>query len=255
MRAEYCCLVTFHHPLIFKRALVVLILISALFLLNIRSMGQGDENTMKGEIKTIDGYGTGQGEGKRAGKEKVELSGYWYTKMRSYGASGNKGRFLSQEGLYTYGGRIEQGSDLTLLLQFGERLNLMGRVFDLPYQERSMTFDLNAGLVHVRLGDFVASLEGGEFSNFSKKITGTMVEYKTNRLKLTGLTSQVKSTTKTESFRGRNIKGPYDLRGTDLIIEGYYNARTRDVDCLGREVRPGESQFRTPSKRTPDCWK
>ncbi|MEW6202955.1 MAG: hypothetical protein AB1546_13340 [bacterium] len=177
--------------------IVISIVISALFMLHTYSGAQEEKKQ----------------------REKIEVDGYWYTKFRSYGASGNETRFLSQEGLFTYGGRVEQGTNLSVSLSIGDRLSLMGRVYDLPYQERTMTFDLKAGLTHVTLGDFVASLEGGAFSNFSKKITGTMIKYQTKRLRLSALTSEAKSVTRTESFRGRNIKGPYDLRGIDLIPE------------------------------------
>ncbi|MEW5947011.1 MAG: hypothetical protein AB1742_12520 [bacterium] len=162
---------------------------------------------------------TGESGQKDERRERISVDGYWFTKFREYGASGNESRFLSQEGLLTYGSRMEQGADMSILFEFGRSLRLSGRVYDLPYREREMTFDLSSGHLKATLGDFVASLQGGAFANFSKKITGTMLEYRTGRAAATFVTSEVKSLTKTESFRGRNIKGPYDIRGVELIPE------------------------------------
>lgn len=152
-------------------------------------------------------------------KELIKIKGYWYTKMREYSASGNQHRFESTAGLTTYGNKVEQGTSLSVLFRLGKRLSLDGDVYDMPYQERQMRFGATTGHLRATMGDFVATLQGGAFANFSKKITGAMFEYKTNRSHLTFLSSEPKSVTRSESFRGRNIRGPYDLKGVELIPE------------------------------------
>ncbi|MFH1539727.1 MAG: hypothetical protein ABIH66_12290, partial [bacterium] len=152
-------------------------------------------------------------------RELIKIKGFWYTKMRNYSASGNEYRFESSTGLTTRGNRIEQGTSLSVLMKLGKRLSLDGDVYDMPYQERKMKFGVTSGNLKGTMGDFTATLKGGAFTSFSKKITGAMIEYNTNRSYITFLSSKPKSVTKTETFRGRNIKGPYDLKGVELIPE------------------------------------
>lgn len=186
-------------------------------------------------------------------EEIIRLKGFWYTKWRESRASGNSMRFESGSGLSSYGNKIEQGSSITVEASVGKSFTLDGSVYDMPYQERQMKFGLRAGNLKATLGDFTATLDGGAYANFSKKITGAMLEYTTNNYGATIITSQPRSATKTETFRGRNIKGPYDLKGVDLIAEKVQVKKNGEVVSAGSYIlEPYQGDITFDEIITPD---
>lgn len=150
-------------------------------------------------------------------KLKFDAEGYRYIKFRTYSSSGNQTRFQSTQGLFAQGSRIEQGTDLTVTASMEDKYNLTGSFYEMPSQDRQMDFELAAGLYRLHFGDLTVDFQGGAFSPFSKKITGIEFGYEAKKTYLQFITSQSKSQTRTETFTGRNIKGPYDLSANDLI--------------------------------------
>jgi len=152
-------------------------------------------------------------------KARVELKGFRYIKYRSYNASGSETSFLSRGGLYTRNQRIEQGTNLKVTADVGDRTKVTGSFVEMPDQDRDMLFKLAHGLYAVTYGNFNAKFRGGRLSPFSKNIDGMQFDYKSTDTSIMFLTSTSKSQTKTISFSGRNIKGPYDLNERDLVPE------------------------------------
>lgn len=163
------------------------------------------------------GGGESKAEGKAKKNVQIDAKGYRYIRFRNFGSSGNQTRFESSMGLLTYGERIEQGTDMSITARGTKGLALTGSFFEMPHQDREMDFDLGVGLYDLKFGDIVATFEGGTFSPFSKKITGFQLGYETKKTFFQLISSQSKSQTHTETFAGRNIKGPYDLGANDLI--------------------------------------
>ncbi|MFA6448347.1 MAG: hypothetical protein WCX65_02670 [bacterium] len=150
-------------------------------------------------------------------KPFVEVKGYRYLKFREYKSTGSSGQFISREGLVNRGGKIEQGTDLSVNAKVGDKTKLTGSFNEMPHQERAMMFKLEQGFYGLTYGDFSASVTGGSFAAFSKNITGLQFDYKTGRTNVSTVMSKSKSQSKTISFSGRNIKGPYDLNARDLV--------------------------------------
>jgi len=150
-------------------------------------------------------------------KPKVDIKGQRYLKFRNYDSTGSTGDFLSREGLITNGQKMEQGTDLSINAKVSEKTKLSGTFNEMPQQEREMMFKLEHGAYGATYGDFTAAVEGGAYAAFSKRITGIQFDYKTDQTKVSAVTSQSKSQSKTISFTGRNIKGPYDLNARDLL--------------------------------------
>jgi hypothetical protein len=150
-------------------------------------------------------------------KTKVELSGYRYLKYRAYYSSGDSQEFMSREGLRNAGERIEQGTDLTVTASVGEDLKVTGKFYEMPREDRDMTFDIMRGHYGLTYGNVSVSLAGGEFAGVSKNADGIGLTYKDKRTEATTLMSKSKSQTGVVSFMGRNIKGPYDLNARDIV--------------------------------------
>ena len=154
-------------------------------------------------------------------KVDVEVQGYRYIRFREYSSSGSQARFESTQGLFSRGATIEQGTDLSLVATMGDSLTLSGNFYEMPRQDREMDFELKTGLYSLKFGDLVVSFKGGTFSPFSKKITGVEMGYATDKTYMQLISSKAKSQTHTETFTGRNIKGPYDLGANDLVPDKF----------------------------------
>ncbi len=150
-------------------------------------------------------------------KTKVELSGYRYLKYRAYESSGDSQEFLSREGLRNAGERIEQGTDLTVTASLGDDMKVTGKFYEMPREDRDMTFDILRGHYGLTYGNVSVSLDGGEFAGVSKNADGIGLTYEDSRTDVTALMSKSKSQSGVVSFMGRNIKGPYDLNARDIV--------------------------------------
>ncbi len=148
---------------------------------------------------------------------KFDLKGYRYYMYRTYDNSGNEQNFLSYNGLLTRGSKIEQGTDLTITTTYGENVKLTGNLFELPLQERSLKFELNAGQYRSLFGEFPAELRSGTLATLNKKISGAQAQYTTKKVQVDWLISQSKSTPKTISFSGDNTHGPFSLNAFQIL--------------------------------------
>ncbi len=150
-------------------------------------------------------------------KTKVELSGYRYLKYRAYESSGASQEFMSREGLRNAGERIEQGTDMTVTASVGDDMKVTGKFYEMPREDRDMTFDILRGHYGLTYGNVSVSLDGGEFAGVSKNADGIGLTYEDSRTDVTALMSKSKSQSGVVSFMGRNIKGPYDLNARDIV--------------------------------------
>jgi len=153
-------------------------------------------------------------------KHEFSISGFRYYKIRNYDSSGNSEEFKARSGLLSYGQKIEQGTNLSLKAEIGDKTSISGTFSEMPRQERDMKFRLEHSHYGATYGDFTAQLEGGVYAGFSKKIEGIQFDYNTSKTKISSFVSKSKSQTKTISFTGRNIKGPYDLNVRDILSGG-----------------------------------
>lgn len=148
---------------------------------------------------------------------KIDLKGYRYYLYRSYDFTGNEQNFLAYNGLLTRGSKIEQGTDLTITTTYGEKVKLAGNLFEIPFQERSLKFELNAGQYRALFGEFPAELRSGTLATLNKKISGAQAQYTTKKVMVDWITSQSKSTPKTISFSGDNTHGPFSLNAFQIL--------------------------------------
>jgi len=160
----------------------------------------------------------------KKGKLTLDLKGYRYFKYRTYNASGAYENFLSRNGLITYGNAYEQGTQLTVTMKYGESVEVKGEFFELPYQERTLNFGLKAGKYTAEFGDFSASFRSGSLATIDKSITGTHVQYTTDKVKADYLISHSKSESSSVSFTGDNTYGPFSLDAYE-IVEGSEKVR------------------------------
>lgn len=150
------------------------------------------------------------------GKVKIDIRGFRYIKFRNYGASGDSQSFLSQNGLFTYGDTIEQGTSL----QFSavrDDLQVNGTINELPLQERDLAFDILYGPYAMKLGDFNSEFKGGSLASLNKRITGVEVQYESDKFNFGFVSSQARSQSRTISFNGNNTHGPFDLNTFEIV--------------------------------------
>lgn len=147
----------------------------------------------------------------------VQLSGFRYLKYRTYSADGDETNFLSRNGLLTQGNTYEQGTQLQVTMTYGDDIQLDGSFFEMPYQERDMEFELNAGHYRALFGDVATDLRTGELAKIQKEIVGTQVQYTTDKLEMDYLVSRSRSEPRTVSFFGDNTHGPFSLEAFEVL--------------------------------------
>ncbi len=182
------------------------------------------------------GMDTKSGEGYtfEAGKKaKVKIQGYRYLKFRALGASGNESQFRSRVGLSLGIPRIEQGTQFSVTASVGDKTKLKGTLTELPRQDKTTLFEFDHGKYSATFGGFSAELTGGALASLSKSADGIAIEYKTKNTLIKSLTSKSRSQSKSLTFSGRNIKGPYDLNASSLVPESvsvYLNSKLLTKD-------------------------
>lgn len=186
-------------------------------------------------------------------KLKLDIKGFRYIKYRDYSAGGNSESFLSQQGLVTYGDKIEQGTNLVFTATSG-KLQVSGSVSELPLQERDMKFDVGGEALPygIKFGDFTAEFNGGSLATLNKRITGAEVDYANDKYEFGFVASQSRSETKTISFNGNNTHGPYDLNTFEIVpnsLSVKINGQTQPPDSYDVDYYQGEITF--CSKGTP----
>lgn len=165
----------------------------------------------------VDNSGAAAPREKKDKEQNVTLSGFRYLKYRMYGAGGSESEFLSREGLTHQSEKVEQGTNLSLNAEIGDKTKLSGSFYEMPRQERDMMFRMEHSHYGTTYGDFTARFEGGQLSPFAKETNGFQVDYSTSLTDVMFLVSKSESQTRTSRFTGRNIKGPYDLNARDII--------------------------------------
>ncbi len=158
-------------------------------------------------------------------KVSLELKGHKSIKYRAYKASGNEGNFSLRTGMGIHYTAIEQTTDLTLTANIAERLRIGGRLFEYPFSEDKEVnffseayFAKSGAKLSGNFGKVQADLKGGEFAAFTKEINGIKVVYKEEAGRIfSSVLSQSRSSTKTDTFYGRNIKGPYNLSSNRIV--------------------------------------
>jgi len=106
-----------------------------------------------------------------------------------------------------------------VLAEIDAKTHVTGKLNEMPLREREMVFTFDHAAYKAVYGDFTADFKGGELSPFSKKITGLAFDYESRRASVSAISSMSKSQTKTVSFTGRNIRGPYSMNVRDLVPE------------------------------------
>jgi hypothetical protein len=149
-------------------------------------------------------------------KIKFDIRGYRYIKFRQYSSSGDSQTFLSQNGLFTYGDTIEQGTSLQISAKRDD-IELSGTINELPLQERDLAFDILYGAYGVKLGDFNSEFKGGTLASLNKRITGAEILYESPKYDFGFVSSQARSQPRTISFNGNNTHGPYDLNTFEIV--------------------------------------
>ncbi|MFA6451208.1 MAG: hypothetical protein WCX65_17165 [bacterium] len=148
---------------------------------------------------------------------KIELKGYRYFLYRTYNSTGNEQNFLSFNGLMMRGAKIEQGSDMDITLKYGDDIELTGKLYEIPYQERDLKFEMNAGNFRTLFGEFPAEFRSGTLASLNKKISGAEIQYTTKKIQADWLSSQSKSSPKTVTFTGDNSHGPFSLDAFQIL--------------------------------------
>lgn len=189
-------------------------------------------------------------------KLKLDIKGFRYIKYRTYSSSGNSESFLSQQGLITYGDKIEQGTNLVFTATSG-KMQVTGSISELPLQERDMKFDVGGDELPyaIKLGDFTAEFNGGTLATLNKRITGAEVDYTNDKYDFGFVASQSRSESKTISFNGNNTHGPYDLNTFEIVPNSMtvkINGQTQPPDSYDADFYAGEITFCSKST-PPEC--
>lgn len=191
---------------------------------------------------------------KAATKEfKVQLKGYRYFKYRGYNSSGNEQNFLSFNGLLLNGNKVEQGTDLTVKASYGKKVSLEGTLYELPYQERDLKFEMNAGLYRSLFGEFQSEFRSGSLATLNKKISGAQLQYTTDKLKMDWVTSKSKSNPKTVTFSGDNTHGPFSLDAYEILENSetvMINSQTIPPDEYTIDYYTGQISFCSENDET-----
>ncbi len=158
-------------------------------------------------------------------KPDVMISGYRKFKWKDFSASGNVNQFKSANSLNYQNDRLEQSGHISLFGKYDKGIIVNGNFEELPYQDRTLTLGIEGQHGKALLGDFSTVFPGGKLTTFSKNIRGIDFGYNfDNGFGVKAVVSQQKSQYQTESFKGRNIRGPYKLN-TMSIIEGSESLR------------------------------
>lgn len=149
----------------------------------------------------------------------IDIQGYRTYTIR-YASSGFAG---------TPGATTEQAMNLSLSGNVGRDIRATGTIEDMPYQDRRIIIELKGPTSYIKFGDFNAGMPFGEFSSVpSKTITGVEAGYRIKNVDLKFLTSEAKSSPRTETKYGSNIKGPYQF--APWVVEGSETIRVDDKD-------------------------
>ncbi len=153
----------------------------------------------------------------KRGKIDVDLHGYRYILFRKYDSSGSQQKFESNNGLLTRGNKVEQGTDIDIKASYGDKVVVEGSLYELPYQERKLRFDLGAGDYNATFGVFAPDFRTGKYAAINKETTGVHAQYTGDKLEADFLTSKSKSQSKTVSFTGDNTHGPFSLNSFQIL--------------------------------------
>lgn len=147
----------------------------------------------------------------------VQITGF--TEIISQNASvsgGSEYHFLSQNGLL-YFDKFRQRTHINLEGELDNGTVLTGEFVEMPYLDRVFRLEATHKRYKALIGDTSAEFESGPMTSFRKQIRGLDLYYDLGSARLDVLFSKQKSRTQSQTFVGRNVRGPYALRDTGLV--------------------------------------
>jgi len=153
---------------------------------------------------------------------------------RTASASGNEPGFLSQHGMLFSREKLKQETRLFVDKEYENGIRIRGRFMDMPFQEQHLNFDIESRRMKAGLGDINGVFRAGSMVGFTKKVRGLDMVYNYGRYSISTLFSRKKSNTGHETFRGRNIRGPYVLQASSVL------ENSEMVHINGAPVSPAE---------------
>jgi hypothetical protein len=149
-------------------------------------------------------------------------------------SSGNEIAFLSNNGLLYYNDKLTQRTRINVDGTMKNGLSVDGSFIENPYQDNEFYFKASGPHGYATVGDTSTQFKAGPMAEFRKNIRGLDAGYDFGSYSVSAFASRGKSETSRETFRGRNIRGPYALR-SHSIMEG-----SESIAINNRRVPPSE---------------
>ncbi len=162
------------------------------------------------------------------------ISGEVEMKFQSSSSSGDEIGYLSQNGLLYFNDKFQQNTRLRINRMVTDGIKISGSFIDLPYQDPDFYLTAESSRTRASLGTVQGEFRAGPMTAIRKQIQGFDIIHKTGPFTFGAVISREKSNTSAESFKGRNIRGPYALRSTS-VLEG-----SERVSINGAAISPSE---------------
>ncbi|OQA85686.1 MAG: hypothetical protein BWY28_02595 [bacterium ADurb.Bin236] len=166
--------------------------------------------------------------------DSIRVYGSLELNAQTSASTGNGIAFLSNNGLLYYNDKLTQRTRINVDGTMKNGLSVDGSFVENPYQDNEFYFKASGPRGYATVGDTSAQFKAGPMAEFRKTIRGLDAAYDFGSYSVSAFASRGKSETARETFRGRNIRGPYALR-SHSIMEG-----SESVTINNRRVPPSD---------------